>query len=266
MHDVTPRFGGIGRLYGQAAAKRLNEARVAIVGIGGVGSWAAEALARSGIGHLTLIDLDDLCVTNTNRQIHATSENFGRPKVTVMAERLRSINPAADIKEISEFFSERNADRLLEQPYDAIVDAIDVVPPKVLLLASCRARKIPVVTCGGAGGKRNPFQIQQDDLARTHGDRLLNQVRRLLRTEHGFPSIGSKPRAKKFHIPAVFSPEIPVFPQCDGEVSRERPKDLPGGLRCDAGYGTATHLTGSFGFFAASLIIEQIIAAAEKDQ
>jgi tRNA A37 threonylcarbamoyladenosine dehydratase len=266
MHDVTPRFGGIGRLYGQAAAKRITEARVAIVGIGGVGSWAAEALARSGVGHLTLIDLDELCITNTNRQIHATSENFGRPKVTVMAERLRSINPAADIGEVSEFFSERNAERLLEQRYDAVVDAIDVVPPKVLLLASCYARKIPVVTCGGAGGKRNPFQIQQDDLARTHGDSLLTQVRRLLRADHGFPSKGTKPRAKKFHLPAIFSPEVPVFPQGDGEVSEDRPKDLPGGLRCDAGFGTATHITGSFGFFAASLILDQLIASTESGQ
>lgn len=259
MAEASPRFGGIARLYGQAAAARLSAAHVAVVGIGGVGSWAAEALARSGIGSLTLIDLDELCVTNTNRQIHATSETYGRSKVAVMAERLRSINPDATIEEVGEFFSERNAEPLLSSSYDVVIDAIDVIGPKVLLLAQCHQRGIPVVACGGAGGRRDPFQIQQADLARSHRDSLLLEVRNRLRSEHGFPKGGTH-KIKKFHIPAIFSPEQPVFPQGDGEVSTERPEDLPNGIRCDAGYGTATHLTGTFGFFAASVAIEQILA------
>jgi tRNA threonylcarbamoyladenosine dehydratase len=257
MSEDQQRFGGIARLYGSAAAERLARAHVAVVGIGGVGSWTAEALARTGLGRITLIDLDDLCVTNTNRQIHATSESFGRSKVRVMAERLRSINPRAEIREEHAFFSERSLESIFAEPFDGVVDAIDVVRPKVLLLATCHARSIPVVTSGGAGGRRDPFQIKQADLARTHGDTLLAQVRRLLRAEHGFHAGNSKP--KKFGIPAVFSPEIPVFPQCDGDVSQERPEGLPPGLRCDAGYGTATHITGSFGFFAASLLIDRLM-------
>lgn len=259
MIETSPRFGGIVRLYGQAAARRLATAHVAVVGIGGVGAWTAEALARTGIGHFTLIDLDELCVTNTNRQVHATSDTFGRSKVAVMAARLRSINPDATITEVEEFFSERNAERLLRPSFDVVIDAIDVISPKVLLLAQCRERGIPAVACGGAGGRRDPFRIQQADLARSHGDALLLEVRNRLRSEHGFPSGGSS-KVKKFGIPAIFSPEQPVFPQCDGEVSTTRPDDHPSGLRCDAGFGTATHLTGTFGFFAASVAIEQILA------
>ena len=252
MDEYAARFGGIARLYGEQAAKRLSMAHVVVVGIGGVGSWTAEALARTGIGELTLVDLDELCLTNTNRQIHATANTTGQSKVGVMADRLRQINPGLTIHEVNAFFS---------APFDAVVDAIDVVRPKVLLLAACRERNIPVVCSGGAGGRRDPFRIQHADLARTHGDALLVQVRKRLRSEHGFPGGDSNP--KPFGIPAVFSPESPCFPQCDGEVSEERPEDLPAGLRCDAGFGTATHLTGTFGFLAAHLAIEQVLAGKD---
>lgn len=262
MDDYTQRFGGISRLYGTAACQHLSQAHVMVAGIGGVGSWTAEALARTGLGKLTLIDLDELCVTNTNRQIHATSNSFGRSKVRVMAERIRSINPQIELVEIEAFFSERNAEELLAPGIDLVVDTIDVIRPKVQLLAGCHARGIPVITCGAAGGRRDPFQIQHTDLARTHRDALLLQVRKHLRTDFGFPAGGNKP--KKFGIPALFSPEAPVFPQSDGEVSVTRPVGHPSGLRCDAGYGTATHLTGSFGFFAASMAIDLLLATATK--
>lgn len=258
--NAPQRFGGIARLYGQAALARFTTARVAIIGIGGVGSWAAEALARSGIGSLTLVDLDELCITNTNRQIHALEGSIGHPKARTMAERIQAINPEARVRAVEAFFSERNATDLLADRFDAVVDAIDVMLPKCHLLAACHARGIPVVTCGAAGGRRDPSLIRTADLAKTHNDALLQQVRRNLRAEHGFPKGGSKP--KRFGIPAVFSPERPHYPQCDGSVSPDRPEDIPAGIRCDAGYGTVTHITATFGFFAASWVLEHLAKRA----
>ena len=254
--NAQQRFGGIARLYGRAALERFTSARVAVIGIGGVGSWAAEALARSGIGSLSLVDLDELCITNTNRQIHALEGSIGHSKSRAMAERIRAINPDARVQAVEAFFSERNADELLADGIDAVVDAIDAMHPKCHLLAACRVRGIPVVTCGAAGGRRDPTLIRMTDLAKTHNDALLQQVRRNLRAEHGFPKGGTKP--KRFGIPAVFSPELPKFPHCDGSVSPDRPDELPAGIRCDAGYGTVTHLTASFGFFAASWVLEHL--------
>lgn len=256
---MTPdqqRFGGIARLYGATALACFATARVAIVGIGGVGSWAAESLARSGVGSLTLVDLDELCISNTNRQIHALRDTVGRSKVDVMAERIRAINPDADVVERQAFFTEKNAEAFLSENFDAVIDAIDTMRPKCLLLASCHQRGIPVVTCGGAGGRRDPTLIQRADLSKTGGDAMLLQVRRNLRSEYGFPK--GEPRVRPFGIPAVFSTEQPVYPQCDGEVSHQRPKAIQAGIRCDAGFGTATHITATFGFFAAAQILDQL--------
>ena len=256
---MTPheqRFGGIARLYGTSALERFAGARVAIVGIGGVGSWAAEALARSGVGSLSLVDLDELCVTNTNRQIHALHHTVGQPKVSVMAERIQAINPDATVEESHSFFTEKNAEEFLARKYDAVIDAIDSMRAKCLLLASCHQRRIPIVTCGAAGGRRNPTLIQCADLSKTGGDAMLLQVRRNLRSDYGFPK--GEPRVRPFGIPAVFSTEQPVYPQCDGEVSHHKPEDLAAGIRCDAGFGTATHITATFGFFAASAVLDQL--------
>jgi tRNA A37 threonylcarbamoyladenosine dehydratase len=254
MENAPHRFGGIARLYGQDALTSFASARVAIIGIGGIGSWAVEALARSAIGSLTLVDFDDLCVTNTNRQVHAHDGNFGRSKVRAMTERIHAINPDIRVDPVEEFFSERNAAELLASGFDAVVDAIDSVRPKCLLLATCRAEGIPVITCGAAGGRRDPSLVRTADLARTHGDALLMQVRRDLRSEYGFPK--GDPKPKRFRIPAIFSPEPPHYPQCDGSASPKRPDGIPPGIRCDAGYGTVTHLTATFGFFAASWVLE----------
>jgi tRNA A37 threonylcarbamoyladenosine dehydratase len=254
---VTPdpqRFGGIARLYGTSALDRFATSRVAIIGVGGVGSWAAESLARSGVGSISLVDLDELCITNTNRQIHALHDTVGRSKVDVMAERIRAINPEAEVVERQAFFTEKNADAFLSEDFDAVIDAIDTMRPKCLLIASCHQRGTPVVTCGGAGGRRDPTLIQCADLAKTGGDAMLLQVRRTLRSEYGFPK--GEPRVRPFGIPAVFSTEQPVYPQCDGEVSHQRPEALPAGIRCDAGFGSATHITATFGFFAAAKVLD----------
>ena len=171
MSDFEFRFGGIGRLFGVDALARLRAAHVCVVGIGGVGSWTVEALARSGVGQLTLVDLDEICISNVNRQLHALNADVGRAKVEVMAERVRGINPECDVRPLPEFFTESNAEALLNTRYDFVVDAIDSLANKCRLIALCRDKKIPIVTCGGAGGRQDPTQVRVADLADTSHDR-----------------------------------------------------------------------------------------------
>jgi len=251
-HDM--RFGGIARLFGKAGLDHLRRAHVAVVGIGGVGVWTVEALARSGIGELTLIDLDDLCVTNVNRQLHALDGTIGASKVGAMAERVRAINPAANVHAVGEFFTAANADALLTAPFDFVVDAIDNVANKCLLLAECHRRKIPAITCGGAGGLQSGLGLRIDDLALSTHDNLLKQVRKNLRKEFGFPA---DPKSG-FGIPAVFSTASPVFPWADGSVcdSREAGTELK--LDCASGFGTATFVTGALGLAAAEHVARRI--------
>lgn len=252
------RFSGIGRLYGISALEKFRISHVAVVGIGGVGCWAAECLARSGIGKVTLIDADDLCVTNTNRQIHALDGSYGKPKVAVMANRLRAIQPEIEVLEVQEFVSARNVDTVLAGRFDAVIDAIDAVRAKCELLARCRALDVPVIACGAAGGRRDASAIRVADLALTRDDALLSAVRKRLRDAHEFPKAIAGRKVRKFGIEAVFSDERPVYPTCDGGVSHDRPDDLPGGLRCDAGYGTSTHVTAVFGMIAAGRVLERL--------
>ncbi|MEP4076424.1 tRNA threonylcarbamoyladenosine dehydratase [Haloferula sp.] len=258
--SATERLSGIARLYGNAAFKRFQQSTVLVVGIGGVGSWAAESLARSGIGHLVLVDPDDLCVTNTNRQIHAQDGTFGRPKTHAMAERLKAINPDIRITEHPLFFSEKNAAEILDTAPDGVIDAIDSVRAKCHLLAGCHQRKIPVISSGAAGGRRDPTQIRVMDLAYSGRDTLLASVRRKLRDEHGFPKVPMKTNPEPFGIEAIFSNEEPLYPTCDGDVSHERPTEHSPGLRCDAGYGSVTHVTAAFGLIAAGRVLEWLSA------
>ena len=251
----TERFGGIVRLYGQEAAQRLAAARVAVVGIGGVGSWAAEALARSGVGSLILMDLDDICITNTNRQLHAVNGNFGKLKVEAMAERVRSINPAIELTPLASFYTVAHPEKLFEQAPQVVIDAIDSMRPKAHLIAECYKRHIPIVTCGGAGGRTDGSRIRLADLARTSGDNLLSRLRKLLRQEYGLPL---HDRCPEIGIPCVYSAEPPVYPQCDGSVSSVREPGQRGGIGCASGFGSAVHITGSFGFLAAGAALDII--------
>jgi tRNA A37 threonylcarbamoyladenosine dehydratase len=260
VNDSELRFGGMARLYGRAGLERLRAAHVLVVGVGGVGSWTVEALARSGVGTITMVDLDEICVSNVNRQLPALDGTIGRPKVEVLAERIRAINPACRIFARQEFFTEDSAERLLaptDPPVDFVVDAIDAVANKCRLIALCRARRLPVIVCGGAGGRRDPTQVRRADLALATHDRLLSEVRKRLRQEHGFP-----PAGKKFGVDCICSAEIPVFPQKDGSVcpAADAPAE-PGEsrrLNCDWGFGSATHVTGTFGFAAAAAVINAL--------
>ncbi len=246
------RFGGVARLYGRAGLERLRGAHVAVVGVGGVGSWCVESLARTGIGTLTLVDMDDVCITNVNRQLPAIDGQIGRPKVGVLAERVALINPECRVHPVQEFFLESTADRLLETAYDFVIDAIDQVPAKCLLLARCRARRIPVLAVGGAGGKRDATGVRIADLSRSTQDPLLKQVRRRLRLEHGFPTEG------EYGIPAVYSVEKPVYPWSDGSACAVREEGGALRLDCSEGFGSAVSVTGVFGLAAAGEVIRRL--------
>ncbi|MEM9160402.1 MAG: tRNA cyclic N6-threonylcarbamoyladenosine(37) synthase TcdA [Verrucomicrobiota bacterium] len=254
-HSFEFRFGGVGRLYGPKGLERIRAAHVCIIGIGGVGSWSVEALARSGVGQLTLVDLDDICESNINRQIHAKDGEIGKPKIEVMAQRCREINPEAEVRVIHSFFTEKTIDQIFDVDYDYVVDAIDSVKHKCRLLATCRDRGIPIIAVGGAGGRIDPTRIQVSDLSKTYNDKLLQRTRKMLRSDFGFP----KQANRKFKIDCVFSPEDAVYPEiCDtdsGEKTSHR-------LDCSSGYGAVTHLTGAFGFIAAAEVLKNL--SAEK--
>ena len=259
MNSVSERFGGLGRLYGKEALSRLACARVAVVGVGGVGSWTVEALARSGVGHLTLIDMDDVCITNTNRQLPAMTGEIGRPKVEVLADRVRRINPACVVEPVAEFFLPGTAARLLKPGYDFIVDAVDRMFIKALLLAMARERNLPSLTVGGAGGRRDPTAIRLTDLGHTGGDRLLRQVRRELRHEYGWATDANQ----EFGVPAVFSAEPQVFPKEDGTVCDQPESGSNLRMDCAAGYGAACFVTGAFGFAAAAEVVRRLTGEPE---
>ncbi|MDB6128167.1 MAG: UBA/THIF-type binding protein, partial [Verrucomicrobia bacterium] len=204
--DYLDRFGGVGRLLGTAALERLRSAHVCVVGVGGVGSWTVEGLARSGVGALTLVDLDDVCVTNVNRQLPALDGQIGRPKVSVLAERVQAINPACRVTVLQEFFTKASADRMLGAPFDYVVDAIDRMSNKALLIGECRAMGRPVLTVGAAGGKRDATMIRAGDLGDAYSDELLRQVRKKLRRDHGFTS-GTTKGKMHFGVRCVWSSE-----------------------------------------------------------
>jgi tRNA A37 threonylcarbamoyladenosine dehydratase len=248
------RFGGVARLVGVEGLARLRAAHVCVAGIGGVGSWTVEALARSGVGALTLVDLDEVCVTNINRQIHALDGTVGRAKVDVMAERVRLINPECRVTAAAEFFTEANAARLLAPEFSHVVDAIDAVANKCRLLALCRERKLPVISCGAAGGRLDATAVRVANLADVTHDRLLAEVRKRLRKEFGFPPLG-----KPLGVPCVFSPETPVTPEPTA-CAMEGQAAEPPRLNCEWGYGSATFVTGAFGFAAAGWVVRKLAA------
>lgn len=250
--DPARRFGGMTRLYGDAALGRLAAARACVIGIGGVGSWAAEALARSGVGHLTLIDLDHIAESNINRQIHALDDTLGQAKVVAMRQRIAQINPACRVDIIDAFVEPENAGALLHD-FDVVIDAIDNVRAKVAIVMACRCAGIGLVVAGGAGGKIDPAMIRIDDLARTTQDPLLSKVRRLLRSEHGFP----RDAGKRFGIEAVYSLEPVRYPDAVCV-----PGQAPQGLAC-AGYGSSMVVTASFGLFAASRALARVLSSPE---
>ena len=260
--DYLARFGGIGRLFGHAAMERLRAAHVCVVGIGGVGSWVVEALARTGIGALTIVDADDVCVTNVNRQLPALTDTVGRPKVSVMAERVRQISPSCRIKTRAEFYTKANATELLAPPFDFVVDCVDRMSIKAHLIHTSRVLGRRVLTCGSAGGRRDPSAIRASDLGIAGNDELLRQVRRELRREYGWP-VGRGGRPLAMDVPCVFTSEKPVYPRPDGTCTTEREEGESLRMDCASGFGAATFVTGVFGFVAASEVVRLLLSKRE---
>lgn len=249
--DRERRFGGVSRLYGQEGAERIQQANICVVGIGGVGSWIVEALARTGVNRMTLVDLDMVAESNTNRQIHALDDIYGKAKVDAMAERVRAINPDCAVTCIEDFVTPENVGQILDQQFSVVIDAIDQVRAKAAMIAFCRQQKIPVITAGAAGGQIDPTQVLVIDLSQTVQDPLLAKVRSLLRRDFGFP----KDTKKKFGVSAVFSTEPLRYP-AKGNDSCETDRG-PARLNC-AGFGSSVCVTSVFGMAAAAQAINLI--------
>jgi len=257
------RFGGIARLYGLNGLTALQQAHFLIVGIGGVGTWAAEALARSGVGTLTLADLDDICVTNINRQTHALQSTIGQSKTTAMANRLRDINPNIVVQELEDFIDPQNVRQHIDSRYDVIVDCADTAHSKTAIIATAKYQKQLVVTVGSAGGKRDPRMITSNDLNKTVNDPLLAKVRGQLRRFHNY----SRNPKRSFGVEAIYSSEHMVYPSDDGGVcSTKNFKDGETALNCSGGFGSSTMITGSFGFLAATRAIDKYLARLERHE
>lgn len=260
---MAARFGGTARLYGQRGYQQLLRSHVCVVGIGGVGSWAAEALARTAIGRITLIDMDDVCVTNTNRQIIALQSTVGRSKVEVMAERIRQINPDCQVAVIPDFVTRHTVAQWITGDMDYVIDAIDSVGAKAALIGHCHRNKIKVVTTGGAGGQIDPCQIVVGDLNKTFNDPLARKVRSLLRRDYGF----SRNPKRTYGIPCVYSQEQLRYPMPNGEICQAK-SVMEGSTRldCTSGFGASTMVTASFGFAAAAKVVEKLVNKAQRSE
>lgn len=254
----TQRFAGIARVYGESALRRFFAAHVCVVGLGGVGSWAVEALARSGIGTLTLIDLDEVCISNTNRQLQALNHHTGQFKSELLGTRMLQINPEIKLHINTDYLTPANLTDLIKPEMTYVFDCIDSVQSKAALIAYCKRHKIKLVTTGGAGGQIDPQQIQMRDLNKTHQDPLAKKVRSVLRRNYGF----SRNAKRNYGIPCVTSSEALRYPQADGSVSQYKaPQTEAVKLDCSSGFGASTMVTASFAFVGVAGILAKIAQA-----
>ncbi len=281
-HEYLDRFSGVGRVYGGKALHTLSEAHVCVVGIGGVGSWCAEALVRSGVKTITLIDLDEICVTNINRQLHALSKTVGQSKVLVMKERLLDISSELTVYTEQCFYTPKTERKLLgdiaeeTKKFDVLIDAIDHTERKAQLIEACKLRSIPVISCGAAGGRRSPHMITCADLSQSTHDGLLRRVKKLLKTSPQFKQrfidnamTNSQTKSKNVNqewgVPAVFSTERPYYPSPDGGVCQQAPSQESFRLDCNAGFGSLSFVTATFGFVAVSMAINILLGEPSNE-
>lgn len=249
-------FDGIARLYGKEAFALIKEMHVCVVGIGGVGSWVVEALARSAVGKITLIDYDTIAPSNMNRQIHTLSDTIEKKKCTVMQQRVKHINPDCEVNIIDDFITMENMADYLLRDYDYVVDAIDSIKFKAGIIYYCKRNKVPVITIGGAGGLTDPSAIQVADLSKTFNDALAAKVRSTLRDQYNF----TRNPKRRFSIDCVFSTQQQLYPKDDGTVDYEKPGIHGVSLDCRFGYGAASFVTGTFGFVATARVIEKYLS------
>ncbi len=255
-------FGGNERLYGREAAEWVRSMRVCVIGLGGVGSWAVEALARSGVGHLVLIDFDEIAASNVNRQIHALSSTFGQKKTAALRQRIAEINPNCQVEVVDDFITDRNLFDCLpaDAGIDYVIDAIDSIKFKAALIYYCKRNKIPVIMTGAAGGLTDPTQIMIKDLTRTFNDPLAAKVRSQLRTRHGY----TRNPKRYFGVESVFSAQQQVYPKEDGSVGHQKPGIHGVHLDCSMGYGSASFVTGTMGFVAVARVIEKYVLGRQR--
>lgn len=254
--NYRARFGGIARLYGAEALPHLHQAHFVVIGLGGVGTWTAEALARTGIGTLTLIELDEVCVTNTNRQLHALASTVGQSKNAVIAQRLKDINPEIVINSIHDFLDRKNLSTLISKEHHVVIDATDSAHVKAALIAYCSAVKLRLITVGSSGGKLDPTKIVVTDLGRTIADPMLAKVRQHLHRHHNF----TNDTKRKYRVDAIYSTEQMIYPKPDGSVCQVKKMRQSGiKLDCAGGFGSSVMITGSFGFAAAARAVERYL-------
>jgi len=262
--DYSERFGGIQRLYGKSKADIIPELHICVIGIGGVGSWAVEGLARSGVGEITLIDYDDIALSNINRQIHTLDNTLEQSKVITMQKRVQQINPHCRCHTIDDLLTENNMSKHITQDpdtkFDYVIDAIDSVKHKSALIYYCKRNKIPIITTGGAGGLIDPTAVSIADLSKTYNDPLAAKVRSQLRYHYNF----TRNPQRRFGIECVFSTEQQVYPQADGNVGQEKPGVKSVSLDCNFGYGSSSCVTSVFGFVAAARSIEKSLAKKQR--
>lgn len=256
--NIERRFSGVRRLYGAQGLSCLQQAHICVIGVGGVGSWAVEALVRNGVGQLTLIDLDNVAESNFNRQLHAVAGNEGKAKVTAMAERVRGINPLCQVHEVEDFITPENIISRLNFKCDVIVDCIDDAKAKIALAAFCKQHHLTLLMSGSAGGRLDPTRMQVADLAHVQGDKLLAKVRNQLRRDHHFPKASNAKKSAKFGIACVYSDEPVIKPETACEVVEQASLT---GLNC-AGYGSSVSVTACFGFALAQQAIQSVLAGA----
>lgn len=253
------RFSGTARLYGEQGLQALEQACVMVIGIGGVGSWTAEALARTAVGKIILVDLDDIAQSNINRQIHALDSSIEQAKVAVMQSRILAINPDCKVQAIEDFVTRDNVQTYIDKHIDVVIDAVDSVQAKAAIIAHCKRCKIKVISVGGAGGQIDPLQVNVADLARTTQDPLTAKVRSILRREYNF----SKNLKRSFGVPCVYSTEQLRYPTSEGNVSFAKTRQQGAGkMDCSTGFGASVGVTATFGLVAASKAIDMIIKRA----
>ena len=266
--DYERRFGGLQRLYGLGGMQKIAAAHVVVAGIGGVGTWSAEALARSGVGTITLVDLDHISESNINRQLHAVSDTIGQSKVVAMTQRIKSINPECIVHVIDDFVTPQNVAGLLDGGADVVIDCTDQVSAKIAMILEGRQRKIPVLVCGGAGGKTDPLTLRAGDLSTASHDALLSRLRNMLRRQHGYPK-ASTPEGKRarriprmgvwslwFEQPVILPEQWTTTPEPVGAAGLQ-------GLSC-AGYGSVVTVTASMGMAVANHALTLIIGAPAR--
>lgn len=259
--NLTRRFSGLINLYGEQAFRTVTHAHIVVIGVGGVGSWAVEALARNAIGEISMIDMDVVSESNVNRQLPALSSTLGRDKTAVLKERITDINPQCKVTIVDDFITVENVAELLpsDTKWDYVIECVDNFRVKAAIIHHCKKHKLPVITVGGAGGQIDPLKIKQTDLSKTEHDALFAKTRKLLRQDYGF----ARNPKRVFSIPCVYSDEQIRYPDGVGGVSMEKPVGSEkSSLNCTGGIGSSMQVTASFALIAIAYVINHLLEKA----